>query len=226
MSAAARARSPSDWRATSRAGAVLGVDAAEGVLSGARAEAASRGLRNVEFEVGDVNHLRFGDGAFDVVHAHQVLQHLADPVAALLEMKRVCRPGGFVAARDGDYGGMFWYPEDPELEEWRALYQRVARAVGGEPDGGRRVLCWARRAGFADVRATVSTWTFVGGADRSWWGGLWADRLTHSSFARQAMDSGLATGDDLERLAGAWRRWTSSDDGWFVVPHGEVICQR
>jgi len=47
--------------------------------------------------------LRFADATFDVVHAHQVLQHLADPVAALREMRRVCRPGGLVAARDADY---------------------------------------------------------------------------------------------------------------------------
>jgi ubiquinone/menaquinone biosynthesis C-methylase UbiE len=46
--------------------------------------------------------LDFADGSFDVVHAHQVLQHLTDPVAALIEMRRVCRPGGLIAARDGD----------------------------------------------------------------------------------------------------------------------------
>ena len=33
--------------------------------------------------VRDVYHLGFADAAFDVVHAHQLVQHLADPVAAL-----------------------------------------------------------------------------------------------------------------------------------------------
>ena len=55
-------------------------------------------------------------------------------------MRRVCRPGGLVAARDSDYAGMFWYPEEPELTEWLALYRRVALALGGEPDAGRRML--------------------------------------------------------------------------------------
>ena len=50
------------------------------------------------FEVGSVLGLPFGDDTFDVVHAHQVLQHVGDPVAALVEMRRVCRPGGIVAA--------------------------------------------------------------------------------------------------------------------------------
>ena len=116
-------------------GEVVGIDAAADVLDLARAEAGRRGQANVRFEVGDVYKLGFEDGTFDVVHAHQVLQHLSDPAAALREMRRVCRPGGLVAARDGDYGGFIWFPEDPELTEWRTLYKAVARALGGEPDG-------------------------------------------------------------------------------------------
>ncbi len=208
------------------AGQVVGIDAAEAVLGEARVEARRARAANVSFGVGDVYRLGFDDGDFDVVHAHQVLQHLTDPVAALTEMRRVCRPGGIVAARDGDYGGMFWFPEEPGLEEWRDLYRRVAKAVGGEPDGGRRVAHWARRAGFADVEATTGSWCFSTPDERAWWGGLWADRLTRSRFARQAVSSGCASTDDLERLADAWRRWTSDDDGWFVVPHGEVLCRR
>ena len=118
--------------------------------------------------------------SFDVVHAHQMLQHLADPVAALAEMGRVCRPGGLVAARDGDYAGFTWYPADPWLDVWLDLYGRVARHNGGEPDGGRRLVAWARAAGFEDISATASAWCFAEPADRRWWGELWADRMTES----------------------------------------------
>lgn len=205
-------------------GQVTGIDAAAPIVAEARAEAERRGQRNVSFGVGDVYGLRFDDGAFDVVHAHQVLQHLADPVAALTEMRRVCAPGGVVAARDGDYGGMFWFPGDPEMDEWQALYQRVARASGGEPDAGRRLLGWARAAGFSQVKASGSSWCFATADERAWWGGLWADRLTQSSFADQAVRHDLATRQDLERLAQAWRQWASGDDSWFLVPHGEILC--
>src|SRR5579875_3599083 len=75
-------------------GHVVGLDAAPEVLDEARAlpEATARG--NLRFEVGDVYDLGFADESFDVVHAHQVLQHLADPIRALAEMRRVCRAGG------------------------------------------------------------------------------------------------------------------------------------
>jgi ubiquinone/menaquinone biosynthesis C-methylase UbiE len=206
-------------------GEVVGIDLAGDVLALARQEADAAGQRNVRFEAGDVYHLGYDDGAFDVVHAHQVLQHLSDPVAALREMRRVCRPGGLVAARDGDYGGMLWYPIDAELEEWRALYQRVARASGGEPDAGRRMLAWAHAAGFADVTASASTWCYASPEDRAWWGASWAERITRSNFAERAQELGLATHSDLERLSEAWLRFAASDDGWFVIPSGEILAR-
>src|SRR6202044_502500 len=104
-------------------GHVTGIDAAKAVIEQARELAGDR--TNVDFAVGDVYALDYPDGSFDVVHAHQVLQHLGDPVRALREMGRVTRPGGLVAVRDGDYGGFAWYPELPVLDEWRALYMTV-----------------------------------------------------------------------------------------------------
>jgi SAM-dependent methyltransferase len=209
-----------------RVHSVTGVDAAAGVLDDAAAAAAAAGQANVSFETGDVYRLRFADGAFDVVHAHQLLQHLADPAAALREMGRVCAPGGLVAARDGDYGGMLWYPADPELDEWRALYQEVARASGGEPDAGRRMLAWAHAAGFTAVTATASVWCYAAPAERTWWGESWAERVTSSAFAERATGHGLATRADLDRLSAAWRRFAASDDGWFMIPSGEILCER
>ena len=125
-------------------GHVTGVDASEQVVGQARELAGDR--PNLDFTTGDVYALDYPDDTFDVVLAHQILQHLSDPVLALREMGRVTRPGGLVAARDGDFGGMIWYPELPIMDEWLTLYQRVARGNGGEPDGGRHLHVWARRS--------------------------------------------------------------------------------
>ena len=114
-------------------GRVTAIEVSEDVLDLARAEAAARRVSNVDFRVGDVTALDIPDGTFDVVHAHQVLQHVADPVLALREMRRVCRRDGVVAVRDSDYAGFTWFPLVPELDEWAALYQRLARHNGGSP---------------------------------------------------------------------------------------------
>jgi SAM-dependent methyltransferase len=206
-------------------GRVTGVDAAEDVLDKARATAAERGVRNVEFAVADVHALDFPDDSFDVVHAHQVLQHVGDPVRALREMRRVCRPGGVVAARDSDYGAFTWYPALPGLETWQELYRRVARANGGEPDAGRRLFAWARRAGFTDVTTTAGAWCFATPEERAWWSGLWADRTTESVYAELAVDGGHTTPGALAGIAEAWRAWGRREDAWFMVPHGEILCR-
>ena len=68
-------------------GRVVALDSSPSAIEAARATLAARGLLGgVELAVGDAFALPFEDGAFDVVHAHQVLQHVHDPVAALKEM--------------------------------------------------------------------------------------------------------------------------------------------
>jgi ubiquinone/menaquinone biosynthesis C-methylase UbiE len=180
---------------------------------------------NVDFAAGDVHALDFPDDTFDVVHAHQVLQHVGDPVQALREMRRVTKPGGIIAVRDSDYAAFTWFPQLPELDEWLALYRRIARRNGGEPDAGRRLLSWARAAGFTDITATSSTWCFATDEDRSWWGGMWADRILQSAMGRQALAEGDATPADLQRISDAWRRWAADPDGWMSLLHGELIAR-
>jgi SAM-dependent methyltransferase len=205
-------------------GTVTALEVTEEALALARAEAAARRRSNVTFATGDVHALDLPDDRFDAVHAHQVLQHLADPVQALRELRRVCRPGGIVAARDSDYAAFTWFPALPELDEWLALYQRVARAAGGEPNAGRRLLSWARAAGFTDLTASSSTWCFATPEDRAWWGGMWAERVLESDLARQAVDSGAATAADLRRISRAWRAWAAAEGGWLSILHGEILC--
>ncbi len=201
-------------------GRVLGVDRAPDVV-----EAARVAFPSLEFAVGDAYALTLDADEFDVVHAHQVLQHLSDPVAALREWARVVRPGGVVAARDADYEAFTWFPADPRLNRWLDLYRAAARENQAEPDAGRRVLSWARAAGFTDVEATGSVWCYAEPRSRGWWSDLWAERITDSPLAKQLVDGGRATTSDLEGIAAAWREWGMHDDAWFLVPHGEIVCR-
>src|SRR5688572_30639011 len=96
-------------------GRAVGMDAASDAIDAARVAADESDASNLQLVTGDVYALEHDDGSFDVVHAHQVLQHLADPVAALREMRRVCRTGGVVAARDSIYRAMTWFPASEGL---------------------------------------------------------------------------------------------------------------
>lgn len=205
-------------------GRVIGIDLSDEVLTAARRHAADQRV-DVTFESGDVYELGFDDASFDVVHAHQVLQHLSDPVAALKEMRRVTRPGGIVAVRDCDYSCFSWAPLDQRLDRWQELYRATARRNGGEPDAARFLKRWALEAGFSDVRASSSTWTFADSESCRWWGGLRADRCELSDLGDQIVAFKLADRSELSEIAHAWRQWAEQPDAYFSVPHGEVLAR-
>src|SRR5699024_6979512 len=117
---------------------VTATEITDSALELSRAEASAHRATNIDFAIADLAALPFPDNAFDVVHAHQVLQHVADPVQALREMNRVSRR--LVAVRDSDYSAFGWWPQLPELDQWLDLYRVAARENGGEPDAGRRLL--------------------------------------------------------------------------------------
>jgi SAM-dependent methyltransferase len=206
-------------------GEVVALERTEEALELTRAEVGRRGIGTVSFVVGDVHDLDLPDDSFDVVHAHQVLQHVTDPVQALREMRRVCRPGGVVTARDADYAAFAWYPQLPALDSWMEMYQQVCRSNRGEPDAGRHLLAWAHAAGLEDAVASASVWCFSSPDERAYWGGMWADRVVQSALADQAVNDGVATPGELGEMAQAWRRWTDDPDGWFTVVHGEFVAR-
>lgn len=204
---------------------VVGIDASAEVIAQATALAHERGVTNVSFRVEDAYALSFADATFDVVHAHQVLQHLTRPVDALRDMRRVMSADGIVAVRDVDYESISWFPQLPELDQWLELYLRIARHNGGEPAAARRLRSWVNEAGFTDPQITGSVWTYASPDEVERWGTTWEARTTQSSFGAQALQYGLATADDLQRIAEGWRRFAHAPDGWFQMSHGEVIAR-
>jgi ubiquinone/menaquinone biosynthesis C-methylase UbiE len=206
-------------------GRVTAVEPTDSALDLARTEFGGRGITNADYVVADVHALDLPDDSFDVVHAHQVLQHLDDPVQALREMRRVCKPGGLVAARDCDYAAFTWFPASSVLDDWLRLYRDAAYANGAEPDAGRRLLAWARAAGFEQITATSSTWCFADAEDRAWWGGMWADRILQSDLTRQLLSERRADQAQLQQISTAWRDWAADPDGWLSVLHGEILCR-
>lgn len=207
-------------------GQVIGIDMAAAALVQARAHVDQRNLANVEFRQVDAHSLPFPDDHFDVVFCHQVLQHVKDPIRLLKEMKRVAKKGsGLVAAREADYKSFTWSPEPPALTAWAELYQKLAKANGGEPNAGRCLRQWARDAGFepAQITTSWSSWSYVGDGARHW-GEAWQDRALHSNFATGVLMHHLGTEDDLTAISEAWKAWAEDDNAFIVVPNGEILC--
>ena len=206
-------------------GRVVAIEMNDDIIETARRTCTAAGV-DVDLRRGDVYALEFDDHTFDVVHAHQVLQHLSDPVRALIEMRRVCRTDGVVACRDADYASFHWSPPEPRIDRWNDLYHRVTQHNRAQADAGRWLRSWALSAGFGEVTTSGSMWAFATADERRWWAELWADRSAPgSSFADQAIEYGYANEADLAEIGAGFLDWAADDRGAFFVPHGEIMCR-
>lgn len=202
---------------------VEGIDAAAEAIATARA--AARSSTRIGFRIGEAHDLPYDDDSFDVVYAHQVLQHLRDPVGALREARRVLRPGGLIAVRDADYGTMVHAPHDPRLDRWLELYHQLTGHHGAEADAGRRLLTWVISAGFVDPIATTSTWTYSSPLAVERWRDLWTGRLLEGRMGSDMLALGLVDTADRDDLVAAWNAWADSPHPFFAFLHGEVVAR-
>lgn len=204
---------------------VIGLDAEPGVLEHARAHTSEEAVDNVAFVAGDVYQLDFADAEFDVVYANQLLQHLADPVRALKQMRRVLKPGGLLAVRDADYATMSPHPKFPEFPDWNALYHQVAYHNKAEPDAGRTLPAWVRAAGFPNIEIHPNVVTMDGEEARIW-GQTWSQRILYSGIADQALEYGYADQEELKRISNGWKAWAESKDPFFMFTQIAVLATR
>ena len=204
---------------------VVGLDAAPEVLEHARAHAREERVENVSFVVGDVYQLEFADSEFDVVYANQLLQHLADPVHALREMRRVLKPGGLLAVRDADYATMSPHPKFPEFADWNRLYHEVAYRNHAEPDAGRTLPAWVREAGFSRIEIHPNV-VAMDGEEARVWGQTWSQRILYSGIAEQALEYGFADQEALQRLSDGWAQWAESAEPFFMFTQIAVLAER
>jgi ubiquinone/menaquinone biosynthesis C-methylase UbiE len=202
-------------------GEMVGVDVQPSQVAQAQALSASRGVMNVRFEVADVYRLPFPDGSFDAVFAHAVLMHLREPVRALVEVRRVLRPGGIAGVRDSDWGGRIHAPATPLLEQWYALTVRVRQRNGGNPFMGRHHRRLLLEAGFARSEATVSVWSD---------GTLEKTRRRASflkaqlqGFAPTALAEGWMDQTTVEAVGAEFDAWAERPDALYVETLYEAI---
>ncbi len=211
-----------DLAASCPRGSVVGIDPSIEVIQVAQQTLPP--AQNLSFEVGDASSLRFASATFDIAHAHQVLQHVPDPILILEEMARVTRPKGIIAVRDSDYSAFTWSPDHESLDRWMEIYRIIARICGGEPDAGRYLTSWAKLAGLDVTSASTSQWFFGTPEDVAWWGAMWSERVVQSNFATNAIKFGVATILELEDLRNGWLDWSNRENAQFVVQHYEVIA--
>jgi ubiquinone/menaquinone biosynthesis C-methylase UbiE len=139
-------------------GTVLGVDRDEAMVALAAQRMAGR--PRVRVRAGDAHALPVGDATVDRVRFDRVVQHLADPVTAFAEARRVLRPGGLVAAAEPDWDTLAIDDEDTATS--RAYARYVATRVVRNGAVGRALPRLLAGAGLEVTAVTATAVLFDG----------------------------------------------------------------
>jgi arsenite methyltransferase len=140
------------------AGYVIGVDMTYEMLNKARGNAGKIDAGNVEFRLGELEHLPIADNTADVILSNCVINLVPDKAQVFREAFRVLKPGGRLAVSDVVNTTSL----SAELQADTALL--CGCIAGAAPV--ERIKVWLAQAGFADVRVTpkpesremIATW--------------------------------------------------------------------
>lgn len=128
-------------------GRVIGVDMTHEMLGKARANAAKVGAANVEFRLGEIEHLPVADASVDVIISNCVINLVPDKAQVFREAFRVLRSGGRLAVSDV----VSLKPMPAALAgDGNLLCGCISGAASAE-----RIETWLAEAGFAEVRVSV-----------------------------------------------------------------------
>ncbi|MGW1916867.1 methyltransferase domain-containing protein [Streptomyces sp. NPDC002076] len=131
-------------QAVTSAGAVTGIDHDQNMVDAARARTAGQAMVNVRHA--DVHDLPVLDHTVDRARTDRVLQHVADPLAALGEVRRVLRPGGRLVMGEPDWETLA--VDHPDSDLTRAYTRHVVERVVRNAGIGRQLARLAAASGF------------------------------------------------------------------------------
>lgn len=131
-------------KAVGDSGRVIGVDMTPEMLGKARANAAKGGYRNVEFRLGEIEHLPAADASVDIIISNCVINLSPDKPQVFAEAFRVLRPGGRLTVSDI----VLLKPLPPGLADSVAAYVGCLAGASLKED----YLNMLRRAGFSEVQ--------------------------------------------------------------------------
>jgi SAM-dependent methyltransferase len=191
------------------------IDVSQASVVEARKAVRAAGIHNVTLRQADIFQLPFPPESFDHVFVCFVLEHLAQPVAALRALKCVLKPGGTMTVIEGDHGSTYFYPDsDYARRVVRCQVELQARAKGNALIG-RALYPLLTEAGFGEVHVSPRM-VYVDASKPELVEGFTKNTFTAmiEGIRPSALESGLMSEADFDRgVADLYR--TAEADGVF-----------
>jgi SAM-dependent methyltransferase len=133
---------------------ITSIDISESSVAQATKAVNEAGLNNVTLRQADIFKLPFEADSFDHIFVCFVLEHLAHPVKALLELRKALKPGGTITVIEGDHGSTFFHPDSIAARRTIDCLVQLQKLGGGDANIGRTLYPLLCEAGFAPVHVS------------------------------------------------------------------------
>jgi ubiquinone/menaquinone biosynthesis C-methylase UbiE len=144
---------------------ITSIDSSDESLAKAKTMLQNEKFTNVYLQIEDILNLSLPAASFDHVFVCFVLEHISDPLSALLQLKRVLKPGGSITVIEGDHGSCFWSPEtEASVKVWNSLIL-AQKNLGHDPLVGRRLYPLLKKAEF-EIKTMVPKWVYTDSSDK------------------------------------------------------------
>ena len=204
----------------------VAIDVNAASLARAKIAVQRAGLTNVEFLEADVFALPFAERSFDAAFVCFVLEHLANPRAALGALARTLKPGGRLVAIEGDHGSTLIHPESSFAR--RAIQAQVdlQASAGGDANIGRRLYPLLTETGFVDVLVKPRL-VYADGSRPDLADGFTLKTYTAmiAGVRERALAAGLMEAEDFDRGVADLAR-CAEPDGVFVYTFFRATAQK
>jgi ubiquinone/menaquinone biosynthesis C-methylase UbiE len=132
----------------------VSIDISEDSLRKADALIKSLDIYNVEFQSGDIFDLNFQEESFDHIVVCFVLEHLPNPMDALIALKKVLKKGGSITLIEGDHGSTYFYPYSRYAQAAINAQVKLQSENGGNAFIGRQLFPLLLGSGFKKCKVS------------------------------------------------------------------------
>ena len=138
----------------SPAAKITAVDISAASVSEAKSRVEAAGFSNVRFHQGDIFKLPFRPESFDHIFVCFVLEHLPQPIEALLALKKLLKASGTITVIEGDHGSAYFYPNSPAAHQAIRCQVELQKQSGGNANIGRELYPLLNKAGFVSINVS------------------------------------------------------------------------
>ena len=133
---------------------ITSIDISESSVAEAKQAVEGAGFTNVTFQQGDIFDLTFEPESFDHIFVCFVLEHLAQPVEALILLKKLLKAGGTMTVIEGDHGSTYFYPDSDAAHKAIECQIELQKRAGGNANIGRELYPILNAAGFGAINVS------------------------------------------------------------------------